>query len=448
MAEHEQFTLKHGEHLLLVRSRPSPSPRLPDCPTAPLEKDATSLLTKVPTPPPPAQDQWLLRLPNELLRKNFRAAHFTIEKDTAALKTLLKDAATAAASGRGATQQDALRSLDAMLGRMRGVKRKLAAHADTEERLHAQSAARIVHLDQLYAVRGADDVRYEAWSRRRLDRLLADYLLRHGYNDTAEQLARERGIEALVDIDTFKSMSHIREALRGGSIAEALAWCTENKKELRKMESKLEFLLRFQQYIELIRTQSQPKLLEAIAHAKKHLVPYWHTYPTEVKQAGGLLAVPPGASHRAYAHLYAPARWAHLADVFTTAHYSLLGLPPAPLLHLALSSGLSALKTPACHSSAGGGGGGKNKHPPSTIGHGVCPICSVELNDLARNVPYAHHTKSHVEHDLVLLPNNRVYGRQRLSEQAKKAGLPQALVKDIVTGEVYPGESLRRVFIT
>lgn len=414
-----------------------------------------------------SQDQPLLRLPNELLRKNFRSAHFAIEKDTTALKTLLRDAATAAASGR-ATKHDALRGLDAMLARMRGVRRKLDALAAEEARLHSQTAARVVHLDHLYAVRSAEDVQYEAWSRRRLDRLLADYLLRHGYNGSAEQLAKERNMESLVDLETFKSMSRIREALLGGSIAEALAWCTENKKELRKMEvsqhprkpvsmpysanmsqSKLEFLLRFQQYIELIRTQSQPKLLEAIAHAKKHLIPYWNTYPKEAKQAAGLLAFPPGVAARnpAYAALYAPARWAELADVFTTAHNNLLGLPSAPLLHLALSSGLSALKTPACHSSSGTTAAG-DKLPPSTIGHGVCPICSMELNDLARNVPYAHHTKSHVEHDLVLLPNGRVYGKQRLDDQSKKAGLPPALVKDVLTGEVYPAEGLKRVYIT
>lgn len=235
------------------------------------------------------------------------------------------------------------------------------------------------------------------------------------------------------------------------------------------MQSKLEFLLRFQQYIELIRTQSQPKLLEAIAHARKHLIPYWQTYPQDVKQAGGLLAFPPppsgtstsrsssGSNNNAYAHLYAHDRWTRLADEFTTAHNTLLNLPSAPLLHLALSSGLSALKTPACQHAAAAlslskGNSSSNQQPapppPSTIGHGVCPICSMELNDLARNVPYAHHTKSHVEHDLVLLPNGRVYGRQRLDAQSRKAGLPPALVKDVFTGEVYPADGLKRVFIT
>ncbi|KND92335.1 Protein FYV10 [Tolypocladium ophioglossoides CBS 100239] len=419
MGDHEHSTLRHNEHLLL--------------------------------------DQPLLRLPIELLRKNFRSAHFTIEKDTSALKTLLKDSATSAVSGR-ASQQDVLKNIDAMIGRMRGVKRKLTTYADEESRLHMQTTARISHLDELYSIRSVDDVKFEAWSRRRLDRLLADYLLRHGFNRTATDLATERGMQSLVDIDTFVSMSRIREALLNGSVTEALAWCTDNKKELRKMEvratspaltaafldmQRADKQTEQARYIELIRTQSQPKLMEAIAHAKKHIIPYSTTYPKDVQQACGLLAFPPTSPASAYADFYKPSRWAELADLFTAAHNNLLSLPSVPLLHLALSSGLSALKTPACHSSASHHGEGA-----ATLGHGVCPICSAELNELARNVPYAHHTKSHVEYDLRLLPNGSVYGTERLEDQAKKAGLPQTLVKDPRTGEVYPVDVLKKVYIT
>lgn len=123
-----------------------------------------------------------------------------------------------------------------MLARMRGVKRKLAVHADEEARLHRQLDARVAHLDELYAVNSLEDVKYENWSRRRLDRLLADHLLRHGFNETASALAANRGMENLVDVPTFVSMSRIRQALLRGSVTEALAWCNENKKELRKME--------------------------------------------------------------------------------------------------------------------------------------------------------------------------------------------------------------------
>ena len=123
-----------------------------------------------------------------------------------------------------------------MIARMRGVKRKLASCADEEARLHAQTAARIAHLHELHSMNSVDDVRYEAWNRQRLDRVLADYMLRCGYNQSAKQLAEQSGLTDLVDVDTFAAMSKIREALMQGSVTEALAWCTDNKKELRKME--------------------------------------------------------------------------------------------------------------------------------------------------------------------------------------------------------------------
>jgi hypothetical protein len=84
-----------------------------------------------------------------------------------------------------------------------------------------------------------DDVKYEQWSRTRLDRLLVDYLLRYGYKESATALAREKDINDLVDVETFVQMSRIRESLRNGRVTEALSWCTENKKELRRMEVRL-----------------------------------------------------------------------------------------------------------------------------------------------------------------------------------------------------------------
>jgi len=65
-------------------------------------------------------------------------------------------------------------------------------------------------------------------------------------------------------------------------------------------QSKLEFTLRFQQYIELIRTQDDQKLLDAIVHAKKFMLPFKDTYPKEVQQAAGLLAFPPGGRSSVY----------------------------------------------------------------------------------------------------------------------------------------------------
>ncbi|KAI1410153.1 protein FYV10 [Hypoxylon sp. FL1857] len=338
-----------------------------------------------------------------------------------------------------------------MIARMRGVKRKLTAFAEEENKLHRHEEARVKHLNELYAMFSVDDVKYEGWSRTRLDRLIVDYLLRHGYNGSARALAQEKGIEPLVDLDTFEQMSRIRKCLLNRSVTEALAWCTagDTKKELRKMDSNLEFMLRFQQYIELVR-DSSTKLADSVAYANKFLVPYRNTYKKEVLQACGMLALPPGsaADVDAYSDLYSDSRWEMLANLFTSTHNSLLSLPSIPLLHIALSSGLSALKTPACHSSHPASAAAPSHSTSLSLASSVCPICSTELNELARNVPYAFHSKSHVEPDLLMLPNGRAYGKARLEEYARKAGLPDGKIKDLRTGEIYDMDRLKKVYIT
>jgi macrophage erythroblast attacher len=146
--------------------------------------------------------------------------------------------------------------------------------------------------------------------------------------------------------------------------------------------------------------------------------------------------------------LYSQNRWTALSTLFMQTHNNLLSLPSVPLLHIALSAGLSALKTPSCHSSHNAVSTSISPTSSSSLTTSVCPICSTELNDLARNVPYAHHTKSHVESDLVLLPNGCVYGLQRLEEYSRKAGLDAGLVKDLRNGEVFEVEQVKKVYIS
>lgn len=119
---------------------------------------------------------------------------------------------------------------------MRALKRKLSTYADEETRLYKQLDARVAHLRELSDMHSVEDVKYEAWSRKRLDRLLVDYMLRHGYNTSAQALANEREMHDLVDVETFLAMSKIKECLENGSVSEALVWCANNKKELRKLQ--------------------------------------------------------------------------------------------------------------------------------------------------------------------------------------------------------------------
>src|SRR4051812_47714991 len=146
--------------------------------------------------------------------------------------------------------------------------------------------------------------------------------------------------------------------------------------------------------------------------------------------------------------MFSPSRWTYLSNLFVTTHHTLFSLPTRPLLHIALSAGLSALKTPACHSLYAS----SSSNPHSTVSS-VCPICSTELNKLALNVPYAHHTKSYVEQDPIVLPNGRIYGRRRLEELQRKleGGVGEVSggdVRDPTTGEVFAWEEVRKVYIS
>lgn len=109
-------------------------------------------------------------------------------------------------------------------------------------------------------------------------------------------------------MDVFVQCTKIEKSLREGkSTTECLAWCAENKQSLRKqkvwggpfirrhcsadaLQSTLEFELRLQQFIELVRSS---RLKEAMAHSKKFLVPHSDTHFEDIKRASGLLAFVP-----------------------------------------------------------------------------------------------------------------------------------------------------------
>ncbi|KAL4926110.1 FYV10 family protein [Aspergillus undulatus] len=387
-------------------------------------------------------DQPLLRLPHELARKNLKSVQRITEREKEYVLPALKEAAkTSMANDQ--TPDQTLATLDAMISRMQGLKRKLEDLHQEEKKINQQSRKRIQHLDQLYQIPSLTDVKYDQWSRVRLDRLVVDHMLRSGYTESAQQLAREKNIEELVDLNVFVQCQRIAESLRHGEAKDALQWCSENKAALKKSQYNLEFELRLQQYIEMIRTRDKAKFVDAMVHARKYLAPYDETQSAEIHRAAGLLAFSPDTRAEPYRSMYASERWMYLSDLFIRTHHELLSLPSRPLIHIALSAGLSALKTPACHSAYTSSS--SNPHSTTTA---VCPICSTELNELARNLPYAHHTKSSVENDPIVLPNGRVYGLHRLLDMSKKLSSVEAgKLKDPITGEIFDESELKKVYI-
>ncbi|KAK2749148.1 GID complex subunit containing RING finger motif [Myotisia sp. PD_48] len=385
-------------------------------------------------------DQPLLRLPHELARRNFKSVQRIVEREKDHVLPLLKQTANASLAGTQDPTQ-VLGSLDSMITRMQGLKRKMETLQEEERRVLTQSRKRIEHLEDLFRIPSLADVKYDEWSRIRLDRLLVDHMLRSGYLESAKQLAEEKGIQDLVDVTVFAQCRRIAESLRRGESKEALQWCGENKVALKKAQNKLEFDLRMQQYIEMLRAGEKTA---ARQHARKYLTPHSDMHKDDILRAAGLLVFEPGTEYGPYKTMYSLDRWQQLANLFIRTHHDLLALSSHPLLQIALSAGLSALKTPACHSEHSSSGSG----PIHSAGTSICPICSTELNELAREMPYAHHTKSSVENDPVVLPNNRVYGRTRLLDLSRRAGVSATDVRDPITGEEFPLYSLKKVFIS
>lgn len=350
-------------------------------------------------------------------------------------------------------------TLDNILVKAQNLKRKLETLHREEQSLQKQQARRVGHLQDLYDIESVSDVKFDDWSNIRLDRMLVDYMLRHNYNKSAKKFTEQRQISDLVDIEAFSAFAEVEQALKQGRTSEAIAWCNENKKALKDVESKLELELRLQQMVEMTRFGNTNKLVEATLHARKYFAGQQNE--SYGLRAGGLLAYPANTLTEPYKvseevfrslvlmtysmqDLYSSTRYVYLASLFVEAYHQIFCLPPQPLLHIALSAGLSALKTPSCHSAFT-----SSSTNASSTTTSVCPICSTELNELARNVPYAHHSKSHVENDPVILPNGRIYGRERLMALNDKFGVAAGRVRDPINhGQEYDIDQIEKVYIS
>ena len=106
------------------------------------------------------------------------------------------------------------------------------------------------------------------WKKIRVDRMLVEHFLRSGFYNSAIRLSEAAKIEDLTNISLFLVAKEVEEALARKDTSKCLAWCHDNKSKMRKMKSTLEFNVRLQEYIELVKAGNK---LEAVRHARKHL---------------------------------------------------------------------------------------------------------------------------------------------------------------------------------
>lgn len=359
-------------------------------------------------------EQPLIKAPLEQLKKSFRISQKYIEKEMMRLTSSINDLVTKTNQNK-IQPEDAMKTLESLVNRLNSLKRKLEEIKEEETKTIQHSKIRLNHLTELTNIQNADSDEYYRWSKKRLDRFIIDYMLRNCYSKSAIKMAKESNIEEYVDIDLFLQAELIEEALKNHSCTECLQWCNDHRSNLRKIKSNLEFKLRLQEYVKLVQAK---KLLEAIQYAKKYLTPYSDMYLKEIQQAMALLAFQKTTKCEVYHKMFDDDySWNRLIEQFRSDNYALNSLSSRPPLDLCLQAGLSALKTPSCF-----------RMEDKNIN---CPVCSEYFNDIAKELPRAHHVNSCIvcrisgkimneDNQPMVLPNGYVYSYLALQEMAEK----------------------------
>ncbi|VDP25772.1 unnamed protein product, partial [Heligmosomoides polygyrus] len=213
--------------------------------------------------------------------------------------------------------------------------------------------------------------------RQQVARLICMQMLRCGHIESAKALAEEMSVQDMVDLEVFTKIEYVVNALLNKDSGPCLEWIAEHRSKLRRMNSKLEQIVRVQVdsgFLYILKKKQKRRTLPA----------YYY----------GLL------SRARSEH-----RWQSLADLFREE------LPRQSAFAICLQCGLSAYKTPHCSP------GGVEK----------CPTCQPCAYALAEGLPYAHTVNSRLicsfsgealneENHPMMMPDGRVYGEKAIRE--------------------------------
>jgi len=331
----------------------------------------------------------LLRVAHEQLRREVRSGATGVEKELRGLKQQSPDDGD---EPRG----DADRQVQELEERLRGYKRRLVGATEAEAAHVRRCKARVDHLVGSGYCRGGGEAptpeEEQAFVQARVDRAVAEHMVRQGCGRSAARLMADAGIGDLVDAELIDAARRMRTELRAGDAGRALAWCAKQRSALKKLGSDLEFQLRLQEYVRMVRRR---ELRDAIAYARDHLR-LGRSSPAaqrrQLLQAMALLALREDLTGKdelpePYRALCSDERWVELDDKLGGALAATQSLPPTPLLHSLMESGLSALKTPGWEISAE-----QSRGQAQYFCQSQSPFTSAPIRQLAAAVPLASHS--------------------------------------------------------
>ncbi|KAK4875021.1 hypothetical protein RN001_011443 [Aquatica leii] len=390
-----------------------------------------------------------LKVPYEILNKKFRTAQKTLDREVSHVQQAALEIEKGI-SGEHVKSNDITKLLGGMVEKLQVLKRK-AEESITEE-LQATNVCkrRLEHLKEHATLTSTGMISQGAlnqWRRKRLDRMVVEYFLRNGYYNAAIKLAERSNIKDLTNIDIFLISREVEKSLASHETSKCLSWCHDNRSKLRKLKSNMEFNLRIQEFVELIRSDRR---MDAIKHARKHFPSFEEEHLSTIQKVMALLAFPVATEIPSYKALFDEGRWETLIEEFRQENFRLFQLASQSVFTVALQAGLSALKTPYpfillifCYSESS-----ENRNP-------TCPVCQKYLNQLAEHLPFAHCSQSRLychisglplneNNQPMMLPNGYVYGEQALEQMAREN---EGQVICPKTKEIFQFKKLDKVFV-
>lgn len=360
-----------------------------------------------------------LKVPYEVLNKRFRIAQKNLDRGLSHIQTFESELEKGLDDNSPAL--DITRLLGGVVEKLQVLKRKADESISDELSAGLECKRRLEHLrQQCVPLSSTYEVQLAAtnqWKKIRLDRMIVEHFLRLGYYESAERLASRSNIRDLTNLEIFQTSREVEEDLKQRQTAKCIAWCLDNKSKLRKISSNIEFQLRVQEFIELIRADRR---LDAVKHARKAFSTYEKDQLKEIQKCMALLAFPTTTDIEPYKALFDPKRWNDLVLEFRLENYRLFQLSTQSVLGVTVQAGLSALKTPQCYSNCS-----------KSIN---CPVCQPNFNEIAANLPFSHCAQSRLicrvtglplnEHNLpMMLPNGQIFGQLALSQISKDNGV-------------------------
>ncbi|CAF0718644.1 unnamed protein product [Brachionus calyciflorus] len=379
-----------------------------------------------------------LKVPYEHLNKMYRNVQKSIDRDCSSINQTMSqiDKQTKTLSDLN-QKAELIQSLSNLVEKLRLVKKRSMDLRNEEKEQLELIKKRVNNLKEHDS---SDLIVRKNFQKNRLDRILIDYFLRNSFYKTAQILVEQSNLQQMTNLDIFLNEKEICDSLESHETQKCLNWCNENKSKLKKINSNLEFALRQQEFIELVRQQ---KCLDAVYHSRKYFVNLTPNQLIDVQKSMVLLAYVKYSDNQTSQELLSETRWQYLIDLFKQDNYKINQIPEQSALTTILQAGLSALKTPTCYKKV------------TAVHNHNCPVCNINFNQIAKPLPYAYCSNSKLidsytgeiinEHNQpMMLPNGYVYGFNALmklmSENDGKIKCPRS-------HEIYDFSEAQKVFI-